>query len=475
VRTLIHGGELVGPGGTRRADVLVSEGRVEAISSPGREPDTSIGSGRASVDEVVDARGQLVLPGAVDVHTHLDMDVGITRSADDFLSGTQAAACGGTTTVVDFATAYRGQTPAQGLANWHAKASGRAVVDYAFHMSLTELRVPAADVVDEMVEAGVTSFKLYMTYPERLMVSDEVIAEVLRAAGRRGALVCLHCEDDATVARLRAEALGDGRTEPRWHAWSRPPEAEARAVRRAARMAADEEAPCYVVHLSSAPALAEVRAARERGLPFYAETCPQYLYLSAERYEEVPQEAANYVCAPPLRDPWHQEELWEGLERGTLQVVATDHCPFLERDRRAGLGGGGWRDFTEIPGGIPGIETRLALVYQQVAEGRMSLAAWVNHCCTTPAKLFGLHPAKGEVAVGADADIVVFDPSVERSLVPERLHMRADHSPYADVVVRGWPSLVLSRGRVVARRGHPEGTPGWGRYVARAPSGMTSS
>jgi dihydropyrimidinase len=307
------------------------------------------------------------------------------------------------------------------------------------------------------------------------MVSDAVIAEVLAAAGRLGALVCLHCEDDDAVARLRATALAQGRTEPRWHAWSRPPSAEADAVARAVRMAEDAGAPCYAVHLSSAPALEHVRRARARGLPFFAETCPQYLYLSAERYDAVPEDAARYVCAPPLRDGWHREELWEGLRTGSLQVVATDHCPFRDNDRRGGLSGGGWEDFSAIPGGLPGVETRLALVYQRVVDGDLTIEQWVDRCCSAPAELFGLSPRKGSLEPGSDADVVVFDPRSERPLVPERLHMRADHSPYADVVVRGWPELVLSRGRVVARGGEPAGEPGWGRFVARGPSGAMGS
>jgi dihydropyrimidinase len=304
------------------------------------------------------------------------------------------------------------------------------------------------------------------------MVSDEVIFEVMKAAGRRGALVCLHCEDDATVARLRTSALARGRTEPRWHAWSRPPGAEAAAVARAVRMAEDASAPCYVVHLSSAPALEQVRLARERGQPFYAETCPQYLYLSAQRYEDLPTRAARYVCAPPLRDPRHQEELWEGLAAGSLQVVATDHCPFDSDAKQAGVSGGGWADFTQIPGGLPGIETRLSLIYQKVIDGDLSLTQWVDRCSTTPAKLFGMHPRKGELAPGSDADVVVFDPGLERPLIPERLHSRIDYSVYEDVTVRGWPALVLSRGRVVGRDGEPVGDPGWGHYLHRGPSGQ---
>jgi len=458
---VIRGGEVVGPRGVRRAEVLITGETIAEVGEVEVPPDA----------ETIDASGKLVIPGAVDVHTHLDMEVGVTRSADDFTTGTRAAACGGTTTVIDFATAYRGESPAKGLANWHEKAQGKAVVDYGFHMSITELTVPPEDVVAEMAEAGVSSFKLYMTYPERLMVPDEVIAQMLVAAGRAGSLVCLHCEDDAAIARLRAEALAGGHTEPRWHARSRPPSAEADAVARAVRLAEEAEAPCYVVHLSSAPALERVRTARERGLPVFAETCPQYLYLSAERYEGETEAAANYVCAPPLRDPWHQEELWEGLRRGHLQVVATDHCPFNTYTRRAGLQGGGWRDFTQIPGGLPGIETRLSLVYQRVLDGDLSIMEWIDRCCTTPARLFGLHPRKGELAPGADADVVVFDPGFERPLVADTLHMNVDYSPYEELVVRGWPVLVMVRGTVVAANGQPRGAPGWGRYLARGPSG----
>ena len=461
-RTLIRGGIVVSLAGASRTDVLIEGERIAGL---GDFDDTS-------ADSIIEATGRLVIPGAVDVHTHLDMEVGVVRSADDFSSGTTAAACGGTTTILDFATAYRGEAPAAGLAKWHAKAAGKAMVDYGFHMSLTELAAPADDIVTEMVEAGVTSFKLYMTYPDRLMVPDSVISDVLEAAGNRGALVCLHCEDDDTVARLRAEALTSGHTSVRFHASSRPPSAEADAVGRAVRMAADAEAPCYVVHLSSADALQRVRQARDTGQPFYAETCPQYLYLSSEQYEDVSQRAARYVCAPPLRDPHHQEELWEGLAAGHIQVVATDHCPFTDDDKKKGLQGGGWEDFTQIPGGLPGIETRLALLYQQVASGRMSAAQWVDVCCTAPAKLFGLYPVKGHIAPGADADIVIFDPDAERPLLPERLHMNVDYSPYENLVMRGWPSLVLVRGRVVARDGEPVGEPGWGRYVVRGPSGL---
>jgi dihydropyrimidinase len=270
---------------------------------------------------------------------------------------------------------------------------------------------------------------------------------------------------------MRQEMLVRGRTGPVYHARSRPAAAEADAVERAVRMVEDAGAPCYIVHLSSGDALARVREARDRGLPVFAETCPQYLYLSAERYEDTPDRAARYVCAPPLRWGYEREELWEGLKRGYIEVVATDHCPFTDADKKRGLSGDGWRDFTDIPGGVPGIETRLALIYQKVDEGLITLSEWVDWCCTAPAKLFGLHPGKGDLIVGGDADIVIFDPRAERPLVPERLHMNVDYSPYEDITVRGWPSRVFARGRLVAVDGEPWVEAGWGRYLHRGPSG----
>lgn len=460
---VVAGGEIVAGGRVRRGDVLIEGERIAGVGEVGAPPGARI----------VDASGCYVIPGAVDVHTHLDMEVGAVTSSDDFATGTRAAACGGTTTIVDFATAYRGEAIADGLRQWHGKASGRAVVDYAFHMTFTELTRPADDVLAEIVDAGITSVKLYMTYPDRLMVSDQVIARVMEAAARHGVLVALHCEDDARVAARRAEALAAGRVAPKWHAWSRPPEVEAAAVRRAVRMAEDAGAALYVVHLSSAPALAEVRTARERGLPVFAETCPQYLYLDASLYDGPDPAAARFVCAPPLRDSWHREELWEGLAQGHLQVVSTDHCPFEARARDAGVSGSGWRDFTDIPGGLPGIETRLALVYQRVVSGDLTLAQWVERCCETPARLFGLAPQKGTLAPGSDADIVVFDPRLTRQLVPERLHMRCDYSAYEHLTVTGWPRLVFSRGEMVAENGEPAGAPGRGRFVRRRAPELT--
>jgi dihydropyrimidinase len=319
------------------------------------------------------------------------------------------------------------------------------------------------------VESGVTSFKLYMAYPALLEVDDGVIADVLAAATRHGGLVTIHCENGGAIEALRRAAVAAGRTGVLEHANTRPAQLEAEAVTRAAALAERAGASVYVVHLSSAPALAAVREARERGVDILAETCPQYLYLDTARL--AGPDGENFVCTPPLRDPWHAEELWEGLARGTVQTVATDHCPFTVADRRAGTMGrrDGWADFTEIPGGLPGVETRLALVWQGVAAGRITTEEWVRLCAEAPARTFGLWPAKGSLRAGADADVVVWDPGRRQPLDAGDLHMHVDHSPYAGMTVDGWPALVLSRGERVAVDGVPCGEPGRGRFVARAP------
>jgi dihydropyrimidinase len=279
--------------------------------------------------------------------------------------------------------------------------------------------------------------------------------------------VTVHCENGGAIEALRRRALAEGRTTVVEHAATRPAALEAEAVSRVGRLAEVAGAPAYVVHLSSAPGLAEVRAAQERGVALQAETCPQYLHLDASVLEGPGGE--NFVCTPPLRDPWHREELWEGLARGWIQTVATDHCPFAVADRRRGIAGrtGGFTDFTEVPGGLPGIETRMTLVWQGVRAGRIGAPDWVRLCAETPARTFGLFPRKGCLRVGSDADVVVWDPRRQQSLDAAALHMRVDHSPYEGEVAQGWPSLVLTRGRVVARDGAFCGEPGWGRYLER--------
>jgi dihydropyrimidinase len=324
------------------------------------------------------------------------------------------------------------------------------------------------------IERGVTSFKLYLAYPQLLQVDDEVVFDVLVACARHNGLVTVHCENGGAIEALRRRAVAEGRTSVVSHRDTRPAALEAEAVSRVGRLAEVAGAPVYVVHLSSAPGLAEVRAAQERGVPLHAETCPQYLHLDATVLEGPGGE--NFVCTPPLRDPEHREELWEGLARGWVQTVATDHCPFWMHDRRTGMVAGRetWADFTEIPGGLPGVETRLTLVWQGVRAGRITAADWVRLCAEAPARTFGLFPRKGCLRPGSDADIVVWDPDRAQSLDAAALHMRVDHSPYEGLLARGWPALVLSRGRVVARDGEFCGEQGWGRYVERGPPDLAA-
>lgn len=454
---LIRGGTVVGEGRERLADVRIAGERIAEVA-----PDLTADPG----EEVVDAAGKLVIPGGVDAHTHLGMPIGQIRVSDDFASGTRAAAIGGTTTVIDYATAYRGEDPLAALETWRRWAEP-SVIDWSLHLTLTE--PVAEDVVESAVAQGVRSIKLYMAYPDRLQVDDDTIADILALGARYGALVTVHAESGDRIEELRREALAAGRTGVAEHARTRPAELEGEATVRAARLAEDIGAALYVVHVSSANALAAIRAAQERGAPVLAETCPQYLYLDASRLQAPDSDAANFVCTPPLRDPWHSEELWHGLSEGWLHTVATDHCPFWVADRRAGLAGraDGFADFTEVPGGLPGIETRLALIWEGVRAGRLSATDWVRLCAEAPAQLFGLWPRKGRLAPGSDADIVVWDPERAQSLSATALHMAVDHSPYEDRSVTGWPALVLSRGRVVARDGEFTGTEGAGAYLPR--------
>lgn len=455
----------MGAQGVREADLLVDGERILAVE-PNLDPTGA---------EVLDAGGALVIPGGVDVHTHLDLPVGGVRSADDFESGTLAAACGGTTCVIDFAGAGR-EDPEVALREWHAKADGVAAIDYGFHLTITSVPDDPAEAsvrFRSFVEAGVSSVKLYLAYPDRLMVDDATLARALVAAKAAGVLVCVHAEDGLAAQRRTQALLAAGDTAPAALALARPAEIEADAIRTVGALAREAQVGAYVVHLSSAAGLRALREARRAGADLLAETCPQYLFLTADRLRDGRDDAQDHCCTPPLREDADRDALWVALARGELEAIATDHCPFTRADRRAGIHAreGGWRDFTEIPGGLPGIETRVGLAYQGVLEGRYDEARWVDLVASTPAALFGLGERKGRLEPGMDADVVVFDPGATKRLEAAELHTRSDHSPYAGLVVRGWPALVLSRGRVVARDGEPAGVArGWGRYVRRGPS-----
>src|SRR6476620_4571013 len=457
--TLVVNGRVVTATDTYSSDIAISAGKIEAIGK-----DLS----RENTKKIIDAKGKYVLPRGIDVHTHLDMPFGGTTSADDFETGTIAAAFGGTTCLVDFAIQYRGQTMRHALEEWMKKASGRAVTDYSFHMIVTELQDAQLGDMDTMVRnEGITSLKLFMAYPGVFMVDDATIFRALRRTGENGGLVCMHAENGGVIDLLVQEALRRGEKAPKYHALTRPPRAESEATGRAIALSEMAGVPIYIVHLSSADALQKVREARDMGLPAYAETCPQYLFLSYDNYEEPGFDGANYVRSPPLREKWDQDVLWKGLSKNDLQVISTDHWPFCMAEQKE-LGKG---DFSKIPNGAPGIETRLTLVHDGgVRPGRISMNRFVELCSTTPARMFGLFPRKGTIAVGSDADIVVFDPDRSTTLSVKTLHMKVDYNPYEGRTVKGSPSTVISNGEVIIDGDRFVGKKSAGRFLRRGPS-----
>jgi dihydropyrimidinase len=454
--TVITNGTVVTAADTCQADVAVEGGRVVALGSS---------LPRDNAKHLIDAAGKYVFPGGIDVHTHLDMPFGGTTSADDFETGTRAAAFGGTTTLIDFAIQYKGQSLRTAFDAWMQKASSKAVSDYGFHCIITDLSDAQLEEMPQLVREGITSFKLFMAYPGVFMLDDASIFKAMRASSKAGAMVCMHAENGGAIDVIVKQALAEGKTAPKYHALTRPTTAEAEATSRAIALAEMADAPVYIVHLSCNDALEKVREARDRGLPVYAETCPQYLYLSLENMDAPGFESAKYVFTPPLREKWHQEKLWKGLTQDHLQVVSTDHCPFCFKEQKEmGVG-----DFTKIPNGGPGIEHRMSLVYSGgVAQGRFSVNRFVELVATTPAKLFGLYPRKGTVAVGSDADLVVFDPNREHTISVKTHHMRVDYSMFEGIKVKGMPDVVLARGRVLVEGDKFFGRPGQGEFLKRS-------
>jgi dihydropyrimidinase len=453
MKTLIRNGRVVTAVDDYRADVLIEDEKVSVI---GARLDVE-------AERVIDAGGKLVIPGGIDPHTHMELPFGGTESSDDFRTGTVAAAHGGTTTIIDFAVQYKGQALREGLDAWHAKAEGKCAVDYGFHLITTDLEDERVPELRRVMDEGVTSFKMFMAYPGVFLVDDATIFRGMTAAGERGGLICMHAENGVVINEIIKRALAEGRTAPKYHALTRPTRAEAEGVHRAIAIAEMAESPVYIVHLSCADALDQVREARDRGLPAFAETCPQYLFLSIDDYGEG-FEGAKYVMTPPLREKWNQDELWKGLRTDDLQVVSTDHCPFCMKEQKEL----GRDDFSKIPNGAPGVEHRMSLIYDGgVVRNRVSLNRFVELTSTAAAKMFGLFPRKGTIAVGSDADIVVFDPEREQTISAATHHMNVDYSAYEGRRVRGTVETVLSRGRVVVEGGEFKGRAGDGQFLRR--------
>src|SRR5213082_375111 len=439
--TVIRNATVVTATDTYRADVGISGDRVTAIAA--QLPTENAG-------RIIDAAGMLLIPGGIDVHTHLDMPFGGTTSADDFQTGTIAAAFGGTTTLIDFAIQYKGQTLRQAFDTWMKKAHDKAVTDYAFHCIITDLGSAQLEEMGQLIREGVTSFKLFMAYPGVFMLDDATIFRAMRQAAKHSGLICMHAENGGAIDVIVQQALAEGKRAPKYHALTRPTTAEAEATSRAIALAEMAGAPVYIVHLSCNDALEQVREARDRGLPAFAETCPQYLFLSYDNYEEPGFDGAKYVMSPPLRDKAKQDHLWRGLAGNDLQAVSTDHCPFCMKEQKE-LGRG---DFSKIPSGALGVENRVPLIYNGgVVENRISLKRFVELTSTAAAKMFGLFPRKGTIAVGSDADIVVFDPEKEQTLSVKTSHMNVDYNAYEGKKIKGVVETVLSRGMVVVDKG----------------------
>ena len=460
MRTLISGGIVVSATGSTPADVLVDGERIVALADPGSHVVQAFAE---NVDTRVDATGKLVVPGGIDAHTHMEMPFGGTRASDTFETGTRAAAFGGTTTIVDFAIQRRGESLRKGLDTWFAKADGQCAVDYGFHMILADVNDQSLVEMDRLVADGVTSFKLFMAYPGVFYSTDGDILRAMRRAAADGATVMMHAENGIAIDVLVDEAISRGDTDPRFHGLTRPERLEAEATHRAVELARVTGAPLYVVHLSASGALEEVTAARDRGQNAFAETCPQYLFLSDEDMARDGFEGAKYVCSPPLRPAHHHDALWRGLRTNDLSVVSTDHCPFCFKEQKE-LGRG---DFSKIPNGIPGVEHRMDLVYQGVVRKEISAERWVEVTSTTPARMFGLYPRKGVIAPGADADVVVYDPRRQQTISAASHHMAVDYSAYEGMEITGAVDTVVARGRVVVSQGRYTGSKGDGRFVSR--------
>lgn len=456
--TAIRGGLVITATEEIPADVLVEDGRIAALAAP----DSAWAQGWTT-DRTLDATGKYVVPGGVDAHTHFDFPFGGTSSSDTFETGTRAAAWGGTTTVVDFAVQSRGGALREGLDTWHAKAEGTCAVDYAFHMILSDVRESSLKEMDLLVGEGVTSFKLFMAYPGVFYSDDGQILRAMQRAAGNGGLIMMHAENGIAIDVLVEQALAAGRTDPRYHGEVRKALLEAEATHRAIALAQVAGSPLYVVHVSAEEAVAELTQARDKGLPVFGETCPQYLFLSTDNLAEPGFEGAKYVCSTPLRPREHQAALWRGLRTNDLQVVSTDHCPFCFSGQKE-LGRG---DFSKIPNGLPGVEHRMDLLHQAVVDGHITRRRWIEIACTAPARMFGLAPRKGTLAPGADADIVIYDPHAEQTLSATTHHMNVDYSAYEGKRVTGRVETVLSRGEVVIDQRKFTGRAGHGRYVPR--------
>ena len=456
MKYLFKNGTVVSGRGTRRADVLVENEKILQVGRNLSDP----------LARAIDVTGKLLMPGFIDAHTHFDLDVCNTTTADDFDSGTKSAIRGGTTTIVDFACPNKGESLHYGLDLWHRKADGKCWCDYGFHMTIDDWNAEIEKEIDDMY-AAISSFKMYMTYPA-MMIGDEAMYKALKKLKEKGGICGVHCENSGVINALIEEKKAAGEMGVSSHPETRPDFLEAEAVSRLLRIAQAVDIPVVIVHLTNAATLAEVTAARRRGQKVYVETCPQYLVLDdSVYYNEDFSRAARYVCAPPLRKPEDCRALWAGLRKGDIQTISTDHCAFTLAQKDAGRG-----DFTKIPGGLPGVEARGELVYSfGVTTRKISLATMCKVLSENPAKLYGMFPRKGIIAPGADADIVVYDPQADHILRAEDMVSHAGYTPYEGFVTHGSVSQVWLRGKLMVENGHVIGEQE-GQYIVRGKSAL---
>lgn len=457
MKTLLKGGTVISGTGVRRADVLMEGEKIVKI---GR-------SLPADADRTIDVSGKLLFPGFIDAHTHFDLDVCNTTTADNFETGSRAALRGGTTTVIDFACPNKGESLQHGLDLWHRKADGKTYCDYGFHMTIDDWNDSIAAELPNMFAAGISSFKMYLTYPA-MMIGDGAVYSALKQIKRLGGIAGVHCENAGVIDAMIAERKAAGKLSPASHPMSRPPYLEAEAVSRLLRIAQAADCPVVIVHLTNHEALKEVETARQRGQRVYVETCPQYLLLDESvYYQEDYSAAARYVCAPPLREKAEQKYLWRALRRGEIQTISTDHCSFTLAQKDAGRD-----DFTKIPGGLPGVETRGELIYSYgVAKKNLNLAQMCRVLSENPARLYGLFPRKGILRRGSDADIVVYDPEASHVIRADDCVANVDYNPYEGFVTAGGISQVWLRGRLAIENGRVLGEPA-GKYMVRGKNSL---
>ncbi|MGQ0662394.1 MAG: dihydropyrimidinase [Pseudomonadota bacterium] len=457
---VVKGGVVATAADAVKADIGIKDGRIAALA------ERLAGGART-----IDATGRLVLPGGVDGHCHFDQPMRDgSVMADDFTSGSRAAACGGTTTIIPFACQVKGKSLREAVKDYHARAAGKSLIDYAFHLIVSD---PSQQVLGQelpaLIKDGYTSFKIYMTYDE-LKLDDRQILDVLAVARAEGAMVMMHAENSDCIAWLTQRLELAGRTAPKYHAASRPMAVEREATHRAIALAELLDVPILIVHVSGREAVEQIRWAQARGLRIYAETCPQYLFLSEDDLGKDGMEGAKCICSPPPRDKANQEAIWDGLTGGVFQIFSSDHAPFRFRDPKGKLRAGAKAPFRQVPNGIPGVETRLPLLFSEgVGKQRLTLEHFVALTATTPAKMYGLHPRKGTIAIGADADLAIWDPERKVKIANRNLHHNVDYTPYEGMTVTGWPVTTLSRGEVVWQDGEVKGTPGHGRFLSCDP------